>query len=304
MKQTKEIDWDVKIGDKIEFFDPLLSYEVSHYRPITMTQGLDFDPKWFTKAADGYNTHGSYTQFPKGSKQDRDWWSEEMRRCRDGYEVNGYYITGDNYYFINYYRILRVDNIEKAGQGRTEDFPAFLSKQYEFFHYINLCEILKKDCCSLKARGVGFSEIAAALGARIYTTTPNSRCVYACYAEGKLKPTIAKVWKQLNFLDTKTKIGHLRMVKDSDDHKRASKLDSEKKESGWMSEISTIVANTPDKLRGDRTDRLLLEEAGSWPGLITAYNQGQALVEISGKRLGTRIFWGKIPVPSQLEIVE
>ena len=301
MKQTKETDWDVKIGDKIEFFDPLLSYEISRYRPITMTQGLDFDPKWFTKAADGYNTHGSYTQFPKGSKQDRDWWTEEMRRCRDGYEVNGYYITGDNYYFINYYRILLTSGVKKAGQGRSEGFPLFLSKQYEFFHYLNLCEILGNDCVALKPRATGWSELAAALGARLYTTTPNSRCVYTAFADGKLKPLMSKVWKQLNFLDMETKLGHLRMAKNSDDLKRASKIDAEGREHGWMSEIASITANTPDKLRGDRTDRVLFEEAGSNPKLITTYNQGEALISIGGDRIGTRIAWGKL-VPSFIVI--
>ena len=28
-------DWDVKIGDQIDFFDPSLSYELTGYRPIT-----------------------------------------------------------------------------------------------------------------------------------------------------------------------------------------------------------------------------------------------------------------------------
>jgi hypothetical protein len=32
-----------------------------------------------------------------------------------------------------------------------------------------------------------------------------------------------------------------------------------------MSEIHTIVADKPGKIRGDRTDRLIYEEAGSNP---------------------------------------
>ena len=37
-------------------------------------------------------------------------------------------------------------------------------RQYEFFHYVELCEYLKKDVVALKARAVGFSEIGASLG--------------------------------------------------------------------------------------------------------------------------------------------
>lgn len=43
MKNT-DIKWDVKIGDHIEYFDPYLSYEITGYRPINDTEGLDFDP--------------------------------------------------------------------------------------------------------------------------------------------------------------------------------------------------------------------------------------------------------------------
>ena len=43
--------WDVKADEKIEYFDPELSYELTGYRPITMTEGLDFDPEPFREAA-------------------------------------------------------------------------------------------------------------------------------------------------------------------------------------------------------------------------------------------------------------
>ena len=40
--------WDIKKDDPIEFFDTSLSYELTGYRPITATQGLDFNPSLFT----------------------------------------------------------------------------------------------------------------------------------------------------------------------------------------------------------------------------------------------------------------
>ena len=56
--------WDVTINDRIEYFDPTLSYELTGYRPITKTEGLDFDPKKFTEAADSYRKNGRYTMSP------------------------------------------------------------------------------------------------------------------------------------------------------------------------------------------------------------------------------------------------
>lgn len=56
---------------------------------------------------------------------------------------------------------------------------------------------------------------------------------------------------------------HIRQVVDNADTKRASKRTKEGAEIGWMAEIHTIVADKPSKIRGDRTDRLVYEEAGS-----------------------------------------
>lgn len=153
-KSRKNKDsWDVKIGDEIDCFDPELSYELSGYRPITMTKGLDFDPTPFTETGRIYEETGHYCTYQKG-KLAFDFWSEQMRRCKEGYTVGKYTITGDHYFFLNFYRLLNVSNIKKAAAGRDETFPDFFAKQYEYFHYIDLCEKLGKDVIALKARGV------------------------------------------------------------------------------------------------------------------------------------------------------
>lgn len=85
---------------------------------------------------------------------------------------------------------------------------------------------------------------------------------------------------------------HLRQRYNSDSHKRASRLNKQREESGFMSEILGIVAEIPRKLRGDRADLLLMEEAGSNPILVKTYLQSRALVEISGQKFGVRVIWG------------
>jgi hypothetical protein len=103
-----------------------------------------------------------------------------------------------------------------------------------------------------------------------------------------------KIWTQLNFLNTHTKgmFAHQRMVIDTANFKRASVLDEERNESGWMSEIEGKVADVPDKVRGDRTDKLLFEEAGSNKHLIDSWIKGEALTEINGIKFGIRYAWG------------
>lgn len=145
-------EWDVKIGDPIPYFDKRLSYEITGYRPITETEGLDFDPSWFTEARDMKLKTGHYTSYYFGSKAYRDFWNEEYKRCREGMTVNGYTIPGTYYYFLNYYQLPQTE-VKKLGTSRKDIFPEFYSAQYEFFHYFELCKVLKKDCGLFKARG-------------------------------------------------------------------------------------------------------------------------------------------------------
>ena len=49
-----------------------------------------------------------------------------------------------------------------------------------------------------------------------------------------------------------------------------------------MSEIEGIIANDPDKLRGDRVQKLIYEEAGGDPMLIKKWVKGEALITVLG----------------------
>ena len=158
-KPTTKGEWDVDKdmmcnGELITYFDKTLSYEITGYKPITETQGLDFRPEWFTQAAQTKVRTGNYTTYHFGTKLYREFWHEEYRRCRDGYTVGGYTITGPHYFFLNYYQ-LKDSRVEKAGTASSNIFPRFMSAQYEFFHYYELCRHLRKNVCMMKSRGIG-----------------------------------------------------------------------------------------------------------------------------------------------------
>lgn len=153
IQKGSDVEWDVPIGQEIEYFDANLSYELTGYRPINATKGLDFNPDWFTEARDTYNRTGHYTQFKNGSKAFRDFWLEQFKRCKYGLTVNGYTITGDHYFFLNFYRLKDLVNVSEAGGGRKEIFPNFLEGQYEWFHYLKLARKLRMNACMMKARG-------------------------------------------------------------------------------------------------------------------------------------------------------
>jgi hypothetical protein len=55
-----------------------------------------------------------------------------------------------------------------------------------------MCEKLGKDVGLLKARALGFSEIAASLCTRPFITTKNYRVMASAYSERHLKPLLTK----------------------------------------------------------------------------------------------------------------
>jgi len=69
-------------------------------------------------------------------------------------------------------------------------------------------------------------------------------------------------------------------------------VNGQKVEDGWGSLIEAIVADNDRKIRGDRVDLLIYEEAGSNPVLRQSYIKGNALVEIGGNRFGIRMAGG------------
>ena len=150
--EHKDGTWDVKLEDPIPYFDKRLSYELTGYKPITETEGLDFNPDWFLEARNTFLKTGHYCSYYPGSKLYRDFWNEEYRRCKEGITINGYTITGFNYYFLNYYQLPNTEQ-EKAGDSRSIIFPKFFVYQYEFFHYFELCRTLRKNVVVMKNRG-------------------------------------------------------------------------------------------------------------------------------------------------------
>lgn len=289
-------EWDYPISQTISFFDRTKSYEITGYKLIDQIHGLDFNPEWFMEARQNFEKTGHYCQYQFGSKLYRDFWNQEYKRCINGMTVNGYTITGNNYFFLNYYQ-LKNSRVDKAGTARKNIFPRFMVCQYEFFHYFELCKHLRRNICMMKSRAVGFSEILASICANEYSCFKNSITMITAFDAGKLGKTLEKVWGALTFLNDKTDGGFfkLRQVSDTALLKRASYykyVNGQKVEDGWMSQIEGIVADKPSKVRGDRAEVVMFEEAGSNPTLLKSFIQGEALVDVGGNKLGVLIAGG------------
>ncbi len=296
-ERTNSLDyWDVKKEDKIEAFDPNLSYELTGYRPISQTQGLDFDPDWFIETRKYFEKTGKYCPYLSGSKRYTEFWKEQYTRCKYGMTVNGYTITGDNYFFLNFYQLPLADEKKASGEGLNRGFPLFFESHYRFFHYLQMARVLHKHAALMKARSIGFSEINASLSTRLYHVIRNSRTMITCFNDNFLKGTFSKVDSAMTFLNSHTQGGMFqpRLV-DKELEKKSGyqeKVNGQYEDFGFKSTVIGINGSKPSNIRGDRVDLLIFDEAGSWPNLTTAIIQGQELCEVQGVPRGIMLYGG------------
>lgn len=287
--------WDITKDMKIECFDPTLSYELTGYRPIDETHGLDFDPSWFTEVRETFLRTGRYCSYLPRSKRWDAFWKEQYTRCKYGMTSHGYTITGDNYFFLNFYQLPVVDMDKASGEGTNESFPVFFASQYMFFHYLQMCRVLHKNAALIKARSIGFSEINASLAARIYTTIKRSRTMITCFKDTYLNGTFSKLDHALTFINTNADGFFKPRLTDKALEKKSGyqvKIDGQFTDFGWRSVVIGINGSKPSNIRGDRVDLLIYDEAGSWPDLTTAVVQGQELCEVQGVPRGIMLFGG------------
>lgn len=287
--------WDVTKDMKIECFDPTLSYELTGYRPIDETHSLDFDPSWFTEVRETFLKTGKYCSYLPRSKRWDAFWKEQYTRCKYGMTSHGYTITGDNYFFLNFYQLPVVDMDKASGEGTNESFPVFFASQYMFFHYLQMCRVLHKNAALMKARSIGFSEINASLAARLYTTIKRSRTVITCFNDTYLNGTFSKLDHALTFINTNADGFFKPRLTDKALEKKSGyqiKIDGQFTDFGWLSVVKGINGSKPSNIRGERVDLLIYDEAGSWPDLTTAVVQGQELCEVQGVPRGIMLFGG------------
>lgn len=287
--------WDITKDMKIECFDPTLSYELTGYRPIDETHGLDFDPSWFTEVRETFLRTGRYCSYLPRSKRWDAFWKEQYTRCKYGMTSHGYTITGDNYFFLNFYQLPVVDMDKASGEGTNESFPVFFASQYMFFHYLQMCRVLHKNAALMKARSIGFSEINASLAARLYTTIKRSRTMITCFKDTYLNGTFSKLDHALTFINANADGFFKPRLTDKALEKKSGyqvKIDGQFTDFGWRSVVIGINGSKPSNIRGDRVDLLIYDEAGSWPDLTTAVVQGQELCEVQGVPRGIMLFGG------------
>lgn len=261
----------------------------------------------FRQAAIRFLETGSYCTYPPGTSEYFKYWDEEMQRCVYGYTADdGDFITGYNYFYLNFCPITRISykkvknrkGVEEFQPVSDHSFPDFFDYDYFYFTAIEEAEEKGKHICLLKSRRKGFSLKGGAMACRNFYLIPNSKSYV--YASNKQYLTddgiLTKAWDYMDFIDKNTAWGKKRTI-NTQMHRRAGFLSKDEYgnvvELGYKSEIIGVtLKDNPDVVRGKRAKLILFEEAGSFSELGAAWQIARPSVEQGSVTFGTMICWG------------
>ena len=106
---------------------------------------------------------GEYCHYPKGTSEYYNFWETEADKCINGFTSDdGDYITGYNYFYLNYCPIQRIiykhDKNDKLIKTRELSFPDFYDYDYYYFSSIQEAEQEGKHMVVAKARRKGYEQ--------------------------------------------------------------------------------------------------------------------------------------------------
>ena len=248
------------------------------------------DMDYFRPSALHYIKYGTYTNLrpnPNPNSEFGKWIREETRRCFEGYvrPSDGEWVTGDYYFFLNYCPMLvsqKVDGTNKA--IRTESFPSVWDGHYLMSHYLEQARNKGKQAAALSSRGRGKSYWGAGMLAKRFVlgvgkdgesrkktsfilASDTSKLVAGDQTLDKFQYDIDFIkenmqWPSMRLTDALQKMQWKMGYVD---------LNTGTKKGTLNSVVGFSVVDEA-KIRGSRGDLFLFEEAGSFPKLLSTYN--------------------------------
>lgn len=100
---------------------------------IRNLNGTWINTEVFREEARHFQKHGYYCSDPTGSPAWFDYWKEQTKRIKYGYQVGGAKITGDHYFYMNFCPIQRTEDTDAKKSRKVLDFPDFWDGDYNYF---------------------------------------------------------------------------------------------------------------------------------------------------------------------------
>lgn len=268
------------------------------------------DMSYFTEARQHFEKYGKYTNhFPNphpGSEYYK-FWKQETHYCLHGKvrESDGEWIPGYYYWYLNYSPILISVDSEKGQENNSKHFrserklrfPKIWDSDYLYFHYVEKGESRGEFGVCLKTRGRGYSFKASSMATRNQSHIKKSKTYFMASEKEYLDKDglFNKYMDHHNFIAKHTPLPSAKIKEDRNKmHYTVGYKDSKTGlDMGLMSEVLGVtLLNNPNKARGKRGKLILYEEAGKFPGLLTAWSIARMSLEDGRSVFGYMMAFG------------
>jgi hypothetical protein len=312
--------------NKMSYTDPVgnTNWDYIRFKDSNLFRPAALSFEQSEKDVKGTSLRPSYTPHIEGTTPYKEFWKEEYRRIRYGYEPIvdgepcGIRIPGEFYFFLNY---SRVQKVKKQPDGTIIDlvgFPDFLSMDYYWFKELEAREspevyslpiTYRKGLAVAKSRRKGFSYKAAAGAVWITAFRKNTKVLIAsdtgydaalCFK--KCMPVIDWLTDHTPFGreplgDTKSNGGWKHIpISSTNDHGHFTfgyENTKTKTRRGRQSEIMTAsLASKLDKASGEGVQRIYFEESGKIKELKKAWAFARESLKAGSIWRGVAILFG------------
>ena len=222
----------------------------------------------------------------------REFWDEQIDRCKNGYKPKGMdAISGKHYYYLNFYKIL--GNSGEKGGRKSLIAPWYRDMDREYFNLFETCKDEGKGMIVIKARDKGFSYMNSGMLAQEYTFYPHNEVGIAAGLQVTADSFFQKVKKGLY---NQTNIFRHSILKDADEVIRAGyrkkNRDGKWEIGGFQSVIHCRTMSNPEVFKGERLSVMVFEEAGEFKELLNAYMSSKACFMDGDIQFGVPVIGG------------
>lgn len=251
---------------------------------------------YFRQSAIQFHKTGRFTDLRPNANPNSEygkWIREEIRRCYEGMvrPSDGEWITGDMYFFLNYWPIMQTKYKKGSKKGeRIIDFPEVWDGIYLRYHYLQQAinggifdERGGNNGCEISSRGKSKSyTMSSILGKRFIlgeSTEVNKavKCMATAYQKQYLTSDgiLNKFQAGIDFLAQNTQWPSKRLKSSLQDMVWTmgyKDLDTGTNK-GTLNEVIGVSAkDDPSKVRGKRQNFIVVEEFGSFRNVLELYN--------------------------------
>lgn len=206
------------------------------------------------------------------SLENIDWYNEHIDRCFKGFSYRGHRITGDHYWYLNFFPIMRtvLDSKGMATKNFELDFPLWSQEDDYLMKQIEEAEQDSKAVFLFTGRGYGKTYLTISIGAKIYYLVPQSHSVISGSLDDHAGETFAKLKSGMTGLEMIHPTLFFNRLTDNDSEIMSGYIeyiDGKKANRGSLSKVEKIIyADKAGKSKGRRLNFQQFEEAGDWSG--------------------------------------